>query len=112
MKNKMGKILYFIVKEGHSPRYLHNVQDICKTYTRAKEVLNKLNNKDEFEILKINYTGGDSQWVHVLCKSTNKHSIHLCLKMIADHYTDNYSEKIIKDIEKEIKKEKYYEENN
>lgn len=104
----MGKILYFIVKKGHDPRYLHNVKDICKTYTIAKEVLNKLNDKDDFEILKINYTGGDSQWVYGLVKSTDEHSKHLCLKMIAEHY----HKKIIKDIEKEMKKEKYYEENN
>lgn len=104
----MGKILYFIVKKGHSPRYLHNIEDICKTYTIAKEMLNKLNNKDDFEILKINYTGGYSQWAYCLCKSTDEHSKHLCFKMIAEHY----HEKIIKDIEKEMEKEKYYEENN
>lgn len=101
----MGKILYFIVKKGHDPRYLHNIEDICKTYTIAKEVLNKLNNKDDFEILKINYTGGYFQWVHGLCKYKDEHSKHLCLKMIAAHF----SEKIIKNIEKEMKKEKYYE---
>lgn len=108
----MGKILYFIVKKGHDPRYLHNIEDICKTYTIAKEVLNKLNNKDDFEILKINYTGGDSQWVYGLFKSTDEHSKHLCLKMITEHYAEHYHEKIIKDIEKGMKKEKYYEENN
>lgn len=108
----MGKILYFIVKKGYSPRYLHNIKDICKTYTIAKEVLNKLNNKDDFEILKINYTGGDSQWVRVLCNCKDEHSKHLCFKMIAEKIADHYSEKIIKDMEEKIKKEKYYEENN
>lgn len=105
----MGKILYFIVKKGHNPSYLHNVKDICKTYTIAKEVLNKLNNKDDFEILKINYTGGDFQWVHGLCNYKDEHSKHLCFKMIADHIADHYREKIKKDIKEEMKKKKYYE---
>lgn len=82
----MSEILYFIVKKNHDPKYLHNIKDICNTKKIAKKVLNNLNNKEDFEIVKIHYTGNVSQWALLMIKNKDDNSKHLCLKMLINHY--------------------------